>query len=134
MPKFHVIEAPLRHEIALHWMEMERAYIEHRSYALVTAAKNIGEGLLYWKLRDRLGVKRPDMGKMLPVLSSLLKDKASCDTAPFSWLDFHILSKLRVLHERTHPERATRERLTPELALCSAHEIVVILRSLGLAE
>jgi hypothetical protein len=133
-PKFDPIEAPLRDELVQHWSELERAYVEHRSYALVTAAKNVGEGLLYWKLREKTGGKRRDIGNLLQTLRSLLDDKATRDAAPFSYLDFHVLSKLRLLHERTHPERATRERLTPELALTTAQDIVAVLRSLRLAD
>jgi IS1 family transposase len=133
-PEFDAIDVGLREELVQQWAELGRAYVEHRSHALVTAAKNVGEGLLYWKLGDRSGRKRQDLGSLLQKLKSLLDDKLARETAPFSDLDYHLLSKLRLLHARTHPERATRDRLTPELALSAAEDIVAVLRSLHLAE
>jgi hypothetical protein len=133
-PDFKSVDHDIREEMLLHWQELERAYVEHRSYALVTAAKNLGEGLLCWKLGDQIGRKRPDIGNLLPALKLILDDKDAREGAPFSDLDYHLLSKLRLLHARTHPERATRDRLTPELALSAAQDIVAVLRSLRLAE
>jgi hypothetical protein len=108
--------------------------VEHRSYAIVTAAKNIGEGLLCWKLGKRAVHKRQDIGNLLQTLKAILDDKAARDTVPFSFLDYHLFSKMRLLHERTHPEHASRERLTPELALSATQDIVYVLRTMGLTD
>ena len=133
-PNFHSVDEPIRSELLQHWSELELAYIEHRAYALVTAAKNIGEALLVWHLGDNNGRKRKDIGTLLQRLRVLHDDKVACETVPFSRLDFHLLRKLRILHSRTHPDHAARERLTPELAVSTAQDIVAVLQSLGLVD
>jgi hypothetical protein len=131
-PKFEDVEPLVREQLHQHWAELERAYIEHRSYALVTAAKNIGESLLVWRIGDPNSRKRQDIGNLLPKLKTMLETDAKAADPGFSLLDYHLLSKLRILHGRTHADRAAHEPLTPELALTAAEDIVAVLGSLGL--
>jgi hypothetical protein len=73
------------------------------------------------------------MGTMLPMLRDLLSNRTPAKL-PFTELDFHLMSKLRVLHQRTHVERAISRLLSPELALTAAQDLVELLRSVGLAD
>ncbi len=53
---------------------------------------------------------------------------------PFSVLDYHLMSKSRILHGHTHTDRIVIEgRLVePEFALTVAADVVEVLRSAGL--
>jgi hypothetical protein len=133
-PRFERIEDDeIRTEVEQHWRDLQNA-LDHRSHrALVAAAKNVAEGLLYIETRERLGRKRADMGTMLPILRDLLAKKEPA-TLPFTELDYHLMSKLRLLHQRTHVEHGISRPLRPELALTAAQDLAEVLRSVGLAD
>jgi hypothetical protein len=123
----------IRTEVGNHWKDLQTALDHHRYRSLITAAKNIAEGLLYFGIRDRLEGKRADIGSMLPLLRDLLPAKRSAKL-PFTELDYHLMSKLRILHQRTHVEKGIAQPLRPELALTVVQDLVEILRSIGLAD
>jgi hypothetical protein len=133
-PRFEKIEdTEIRGEVEHHWRDLQGALDQHSYRALVAAAKNVAEGLLYFATREQLGGKRADMGNMLPVLRSLL-DKKEPTKLPFTELDYHLMSKLRLLHQRTHVEQGIVRPLRPELALTAAQDLAEVLRSVALAD
>jgi hypothetical protein len=73
------------------------------------------------------------MADGLKKLKSALDQKQSI-ALPFSDLDYHLMSKARILHGHTHTDRIVIEgRLVePEFALSVAADIVEVLRSAGL--
>jgi hypothetical protein len=123
----------VRSEVEQHWRDLQNALDHHAYRALVTASKNIAEGILYFGIRDQSGNRRADLGTMLPILRDLLSKKRQAKL-PFTELDFHLMSKLRILHQRTHVERGISRPLSPELALTCAQDLAELLRSVGLAD
>jgi hypothetical protein len=56
-------------------------------------------------------------------------------TVPFEGLHYHLMSKLRLLHARTHVGRAaTRGKVWPELALSTVQDLIEVMRAAGLAK
>lgn len=120
-------------EIEHHWDDLQNALDRHSHRALITAPKNIVEGLLYYAIGDRIGGKRADLEAMLPTLRDLLLKKETLPL-PFTELDYHLMSKLRLLHQRAHVEKGISRPLVPELALTAPQDLAEILRSVKLAD
>jgi hypothetical protein len=132
-PRFERIkDSEIRTEIEHHWRDLQNALEHHSHRALVAAAKNVAEGLLYIETRELLGNKRADIGNVLPILRDLLAKKETKEL-PFTELDYHLMSKLRLLHQRTHVEQGISRPLQPELALTVAQDLAEVLRSVALA-
>ena len=133
-PRFERIkDSEIRTEIEHHWRDLQNALEHHSHRALFAAAKNVAEGLLYIETRELLGNKRADIGNMLPILRDLLAKKETKEL-PFTELDYHLMSKLRLLHQRTHVEQGISRPLQPELALTVAQDLAEVLRSVALAD
>jgi hypothetical protein len=75
------------------------------------------------------------MDGLLKKLRSALDSDAGSLGLPLSELDFHLMQKLRLLHQRTHPGRVATEgrSIRPELALSVAEDAIEIVTSIGLS-
>ncbi len=127
-------DAGFRAEVEQHWGELEDHLVHHRSYALVTAAKNVAEALAVYYLSRSSPSRKRTFDATIKEIGRHIEGKSGA--LPFTALDYHLMQKLRMLHARTHPERAVVEgrRLEPEFALTAAQDLVEVLRSLGLVQ
>jgi hypothetical protein len=104
----------------------------HLHSSLITAAKNVAESLVVFALGAPQ--KNLRLEKALEELGGRLW-QGQPTRLQFNILDYHLLSKLRILHARTHADRVVIDgRLVdPEFALTVVHDLVQVLRSTGLA-
>lgn len=126
----------LRREAEQHWTELQDCLLRHRYYGLVTAAKNVAETLLAYFLSQAGIPFRRDLYQMLGKLRDILEDSARQTTVPFSYLDYHLVSKMRIVHAWTHPGSVVKQgrRLEPEFALTIAEDLVEVLTSAGMMQ
>ncbi|TAM83491.1 MAG: hypothetical protein EPN47_05115 [Acidobacteria bacterium] len=136
----HVQFAPLlnpdlRAEAEQHWSEFKNHLMQHQYYALVTSAKNVAETILAAHLSASGISFQRDFNEMLQALGDQLSRKDE-GAAPFSYLDYHLMHKIRLLHARTHPGRVASmgRAIKPEFALTVAEDLVEILTSFGYAD
>jgi hypothetical protein len=136
----HVQFAPLlnpdlRAEAEQHWSEFKNHLMQHQYYALVTSAKNVAETILAAHLSASGISFQRDFNEMLQALGDQLSRKDE-GAAPFSYLDYHLMHKIRLLHARTHPGRVASmgRAIKPEFALTIAEDLVEILTSFGYAD
>jgi hypothetical protein len=123
----------LRQEAEKHWADLQQLIQRHSYYGAITAAKDLMETLLEYEFK---GHASRSMDGLLKKLSHTFSANPSSLTLPFSQLDFHLMQKLRLLHQRTHPGRvATVGRsVRPELALSVAEDAIEIVTSIGLSK
>lgn len=126
-----ITDPVLRQEAENHWSDVQAPLVRHRYYPLVTAAKNLAETLLVYYLRGA-GVTVPrELAKMLEKLREMLEAKQA---APYGYLDYHLMHKLRLLHGWTHPGAVSQKghALTPRLALSAIEDLIEVLTRLEL--
>jgi hypothetical protein len=123
----------LRQEAEKHWTDLQQLIKRHSYYGAITAAKDLMETLLEYEFKRH---SSRSMDGLLKKLSNTLSANPSSLTLPFSQLDVHLMQKLRLLHQRTHPGRvATVGRsVRPELALSVAEDAIEIVTSIGLSK
>jgi len=130
-----VDDLTIRQEIQQHWSEVQDALIHNRYYGLVTAAKNVGESLLYYLLLAAAHISpgNRDMAHLLSRLDLVLRDADSRKSVPFDFLAYHLMQKIRILHGRTHIGRVVTDgrAITPDLALTVVSDLVEVLRIAG---
>jgi hypothetical protein len=121
------VQEPLvRDEIAHNYRDLQGALTGHSFRSVVTASKNIVESATR-VLLHRAGL---EPGKALFDNLNALKEKR---VTGFSDLSFHAAHKIRLMHARTHVDRATSEApVDPELALSCVEDLKHVLREAGL--
>lgn len=123
----------LRQEAETHWTELKQLIQRHSYYGAITAAKDLIETLLEYEFK---GQSARNMDGLLKKLNDVFASDPNSLNLRFSQLDIHLMQKLRLLHQRTHPGRvATVGRsIRPELALTVAEDVIEIVTSLGLSK
>jgi len=122
----------LRQKLVNDWSEVQRCLANNLYSSLITAAKNVAESLVVFAVGDSSAKLTFQQG--LAELGRRLETKQSC-RLPFEFLDYHLMSKLRILHGSTHSDRVvvSGRLVEPEFALTVADDLVQVLRSTGLA-
>jgi hypothetical protein len=144
-PKFDAISNPiLREEAKRNWAALEVDLVQSQHYAAVTNAKNVAEAILADLLPKPAGsTKKRTLDDLLREVKATLERKNSPDSGGerppdpiVRSLDYHLLSILRELHARGHPERAEKEGgpVSLELAMTAVPNLVHALKSLKMVE
>jgi hypothetical protein len=122
----------LRQKLASDWGEVQRCLAHNLYSSLITAAKNVAESLVFVALGRPQGKLTFEQG--LTEVGKKLKAKETL-TLAFEFLDYHLMSKLRILHGHTHSDRVVilGRLVEPEFALTVVEDLVQVLRSTGLA-
>ena len=88
------------------WAELQQSLATQSSAALVTGASKIAESLLAYGLDlPTSGKKSMNLATGLKDLKQLLESKVIVPKLPFTDLDYHLMSKIRILHGHTHADR-----------------------------
>ncbi len=121
----------LRQKVESDWKEVERCLANHLHSSLITAAKNVAESLVLFALGGPPDKKTLDQA--LAELGERLKSKIPI-RLPLGFLDYHLLSKVRILHGHTHSDRVviSGRLVDPEFALTVVADLVQVLSSAGL--
>jgi hypothetical protein len=130
---FTSIEHPLlREKLAADWAEVQTCFASHSFSALVTPAKNIGESLALYALGAE--GNRTTFAKALDRLREKISSSDSKLRLPLQPLDYHLLSKMRILHSNTHPDKIviSGRILDPDFCLSVVADLVQVLRSCNL--
>lgn len=144
----------LREEAKRNWTSLQVNLAQLQHFSAVTSAKNVAEAILADLLpQAAASTKRRSLDVMLKQIKNALERKNATIAAEpahkrkrpepvqppdlgLDTFDYHLLSAIRELHARTHPERAMREGgpVSIELAMTAVPNLVHILRSLKLVE
>ena len=130
------IENPLlREKLERDWNDLQRCFSQQIYSGLITSAKNVAEDLALFAIGKSGSASTLSLDQSLKQLRKALEDKQPT-ALPLSFLDYHLMSKLRILHGHTHTDRVLIEgRLVdPEFALSVLPDIIQILRSAGLTQ
>jgi hypothetical protein len=130
------IDSPLlKEKLERDWNDLQRCFSQQMYSALITSAKNVAEDLVLFAIGKSGSASTLSLDQGLKQLRKLLEDKQPT-ALPLSFLDYHLMSKLRILHGHTHTDRVLIEgRLVdPEFALSVLPDIIQILRSAGLTQ
>ncbi|MBK9169106.1 MAG: hypothetical protein IPM24_16790 [Bryobacterales bacterium] len=121
----------LRQKVESDWKEVERCLANHLHSSLITAAKNVAESLVLFALGGP--PEKRTLDHAITELGERLRAKKRV-RLPFEFLDYHLLSKLRILHGRTHSDRVviSGRLVDPEFALTVVADLVQVLSSVGL--
>ncbi len=121
----------LRDKLKKDWSEVQRCLANNLYSSLITAAKNVAESLVVFAVGD--SSSRLTLRQGLTALRRKLEAKQSC-LLPFTLLDYHLMSKLQILHSDTHSDRVvTSGRLVePEFALTVVSDLLQVLTSVRL--
>lgn len=144
-PRFQRISNEiLRDEAKRNWTALEINVVQSQHHAAVTNAKNVAEAILADLLPRTAGARKKrgldDLLKELKImLDGTSRRELAAERTPdriLSTLDYHLLSILRELHARSHPERAEKEGgpVSLELAMTAVPNLVHVMRSLKLAD
>jgi hypothetical protein len=126
----------LQQKLISDWTELQQSLAAHSPAALVTAASKIAESLLAYGLDlPTSGKKSMNLASGLKDLKQLLESKATVPKLLFTDLDYHLMSKIRILHGHTHADRVVinGRLIKPEMALTVATDIAEVLTNIGLA-
>ncbi len=121
----------LRIRIASDWAKLQEHLANKHGDEVVTSSKNILEGL-FSDLLESAG--QPVRGNLVDKLDRLEDlQKANRNSIPMGKLELHLAHKLRLLHQRTHPERAASlvRQVRPEFLLTCVEDLIEILAALG---
>lgn len=121
-----VADARRRTEIIGLYDELQSAVLNQTYRSVITKAKDIVEALLPLKAEVSPG---RTFFETLQKVHKLIDSKQSA--VPL--LTYHMCEKLRLLHQRTHPDRAYEQPVAPEVALAAAQDLVEVLRAWGYA-
>jgi len=130
----NVSDALLRAEIEGHYAELQSAIASHSYRAIVTHARSIVEAVLSFWLTSNGQKSGKDFNDHLTKLRKLRKD-AKGELEWFSDVAYHLAHKIRLLHARTHVDRAVKQgrSVQPELALSCLEDLKEILLETKLA-
>ena len=122
----------LRQKLVNDWHEVQRCLASNLYSSLITAAKNVAESIVIFGVGD--WSEKMTFQHGLSELRTRLDAKQPC-RLPFEFLDYHLMSKLRILHGSTHSDRVvvSGRLVEPEFALSVANDLVQVMRSTGLA-
>ena len=122
----------LRQKLERDWGEVQRCLAGNLYSSLITAAKNVAESLVVYSV-GRQSKKMTLAQGLLQVEKSLQAKQPG--QLPFTFLDYHLMSKLRILHANTHPDSVviSGRLVDPEFALTVVADLVEVLRSVRLA-
>ncbi|MBI1897040.1 MAG: hypothetical protein HYS04_11030 [Acidobacteria bacterium] len=122
----------LRQKLVADWGDVQKCLAGNIPYGLITAAKNVAESLVLVALGKAPGKMTLEQG--LTEVGKRLKDKQPL-ALPLDFLDYHLMSKLRILHGQCHSDRVviSGRLVEPEFALTVAADLVQVLRSAGVA-
>lgn len=121
-----VTDARRRTEIIGLYDELQSSVLNQTYRSVITKAKDIAEALLPLKASISPG---RTFAETLQRVRTLIESKESA----VSLLTYHMCEKLRLLHQRTHPDRAYEQPVAPEVALAAAQDLVEVLRAWGYA-
>jgi len=118
-------------EIEGQYRELQTSYQNNAYRAVVTHAKNIAEVLI--PLKANLPSKNTFNGTLKDLRAQMDQLHAKGKRGSVSELSYHLAQKLRLLHQRTHPERTidAGRGITPQFAVTVVQDLVEILRDLG---
>ncbi|MBI3679510.1 MAG: hypothetical protein HY235_03855 [Acidobacteria bacterium] len=127
----------VRQEVEQHWREFTEVSLRGLPYRTVNAAKDLCECLLLNSLvsAGHVQIGNRSFKDLLDKLQEVIRKEQGTTTKsiPYTELHYHLMSKLRILHGRTHVGRvATSGRLTPDLALTAAQDLIEVLRAASL--
>lgn len=129
---FSSLKAPLlAQEVAAQYEDMIRAITANSYREVVTKTKNIVEAIV----ADRLGTveKSRDLYENLQTVKKLIDASPQDGSSGWSYLEYHLMQKLRLLHGQTHPTGPVKagRSLRPELALSTVEDLIELLQVWG---
>jgi hypothetical protein len=129
---FSSLKAPLlAQEVAAQYQDMIRAVTANSYREVVTKAKNIVEAIV----ADRLGTveKSRDLYENLQTVKKLINASPQAGSSRWSYLEYHLMQKLRLLHGQTHPTGPAKagRSLRPEFALSVVEDLIELLEVWG---
>ncbi len=127
----NVGDTVLRQQIEGNWNNLQEHFFHRHLNETVTASKNVIEGLLAHLLATIGQPHGGDLKKKLERIKGLIDSNPS--SVPLGEMEYHLAEKIRILHQRTHPERAARLGRTarPEFTLGCVEDLIEMLSSLG---
>jgi hypothetical protein len=135
MPRadFSSLKAPLlAKELAAQYDDLVRAITANTYREVVTKAKNIVEAIV----ADRLGTVETsrDLHTNLQTIRKLMEANPEDGASGWSYLEYHLMQKMRLLHGQTHPTGPSKigRSLRPEFALSTVEDLIELLRVWGL--
>lgn len=125
----NISDALARGEIEQHYAELQTAIASHSYRAMITHARSVVEAVLGYWLAANGQTPGKDLGNHLKLVRKLRK-AATGELTWFSDLGYHSAHKIRLLHARTHVDRAAKQgrSVQPELALSCLEDLKEILR------
>jgi len=125
-----ISNSQLRDEAKKNWDDFRIANTNLAVNSTVTTAKVLFETLLVYEFN----ATERNMDKLLSKLNQRLDTNETAKQFNFTRLDYHLMEKLRLLHQRTHPERAVRknENIRPEMAYSIHQDVIQVLKSISL--
>ena len=131
----NISDALVRAEIEGHYAELQTAIASHSYRAIITHARSIVEAVLGFWLASNGQKPGKDLNGHLTILREL-RSKAKDELEWFSDLTYHSAQKIRLLHARTHVDRAVKQgrSVQPELALSCLEDLKEVLREARLAD
>jgi len=125
---FSSLKAPLLKEtVERFYRDLARAVVTNSYRAVVTEAKNIVEAII----ADRLGTVETsrDLSGNLQVVKKLLDGSAEDGACGWTYLEYHLAQKIRLVHGQTHATAPTKSgrSLRPEFALSVAEDLIELL-------
>lgn len=121
----------LRQKLEQDWGEVQRCLASNLHPSLITAAKNVVESLVVYSVGGQ--------AKNMTLAHGLTQVRKSVESnqpgrLTFTFLDYHLMSKIRILHGHTHSDWVliSGRLIEPEFALTVVADLVEILRSVGL--
>ena len=126
-----VKDTQLRARIESDWTRLQEHVGNKHGDEVVTASKNILEGIFTDLLDSLVQPSAGSLAQKLERLESLAKTEPN--SAPVNRLGLHLAQKIRLLHQRTHPERAASltTQMRPEFLLTSVEDLIEVLAMLG---
>jgi len=93
------------------------------------------EAILYFTLFriGRISAGNHELSNLLTRLKALLDDKQKENNLPFTYLDYHVMHKLRILHGGTHIGRimVNGRPVSTEYGMSVVLDLVQVLTSFG---
>jgi hypothetical protein len=122
----------LRQKLERDWDEAQRCLANNLYSSMITAAKNVVESLVVFAVGNPSRKLTLEQG--LVELRKTLDARQPC-RLPFTFLDYHLMSKLRILHGHTHSDRVeiSGRLVDPGFALTVLADLVEVLKSVGLS-
>lgn len=135
-PDFSVItDEVIRVETQKCWDDLIHALGGGRVSGVVTGAKQVAEHILYFELlrSGRISGGNYELSGLLNHLKTILEDKKERSASVFTYLDYHLMQKLRILHGGTHIGRivVNGRPVSSEFGMTVALDLVEVLTSFG---